>query len=254
MMLPCVLLIISIGAAAQLLPRMSALVDVVRPLLPFPTANSDGDLPADNSPTARWFVVWPEGAEATRIIVRGNPLHPEVQKSSVAAMEEINAAVAAAERRAQASYDRALERLRKTGKGGELETISLEDEGVAGQRIDAELEVVIELAAAESFEIHSGQAPVVASGRGGVGWVVTVPANVYRSTTAEGQREHYRAAESHLYFGVSGRPTVDQVGDEPRFKVAISPSNTAFSVVMRGNASLVSTLVNEGDWARLVSR
>jgi hypothetical protein len=246
-------LLVAVALGLQLSPRMDALVAAVRPLLPYPAASADGDIPADNGTTTKWFVVWPADAQETRIIVRANPLNPEVQKASVKAMEQINAAVTAAERRAQAAYERALEQLRTTGKAGELEAVSLEDEGVAGERIDAELELTIELAPADSYEVASGEAPTVTAAATGGAWIVAVPANTYRDAAA-GQREHFRAAESRIYFGLTDRPSITQSGDGPRYRVRVAPAQDAFAVVLRGNASLLSTLVSSADWARLVSR
>jgi hypothetical protein len=235
---------------AQVSSRMATLINAVRPVLPFPASTPAGDLPADNSATAKWFVVWPTEAEETRIIVRANPLHPEVQEASAQAMEKINIAVAAAERRARESYERALESLRKTGKSGELEVISLDDEGIAGERIDAELEVTIELATAETFEISSGEEPVVQPGTRGAAWVVTIPPHAYRTPTGDDRREHFRAAESRVYLGVATRPQVaKQAG--PLYRVTLGESGAA--VIIRGNASLVSALTTDTDWSRLVS-
>lgn len=273
-------------AATQLSPRMASLVEAVRPVLPFPPSTPAGDLPIDNSDASRWFVVWPSGRDQTRIVVRANPLNAEVQEAGAAAMEEINAAVAAAERRAQASYDRALEQLRKTGKAGELETVTLDDEGAAGERIDAELEVTIELAAAVPFEVASGEAPVVQPGANGVAWVLTLPANTYRPSAGDDRRERFRAAETHLYFGLAAAPQVSRIGDENRYRVTLPslssavaggqqgaqhpapsggerPSSSAerapsgaepFRVVIRGNATLMSAVATGADWSRLAAR
>jgi hypothetical protein len=247
-------LIVAAVGLAQVTPRMDRLVAAVRPLLPYPAANADGDLPVDNSADSRWFVVWPTAPDDNRIIVRGNPLHPDVQKASAEAMEQINAAVTAAERRAQAAYERALEQLRKTGKSGALDNVSLDDEGIAGERIDAELEVNIELASAESFEIASGQPPAVGSTANGTVWMVTVPANTYRAESSGDQRERFRAAETHVYVGLSNPPTVTPAGSGSRFRIAVAPSPAAFVVVIRGNAELVSDLTTRTDWAALASR
>jgi hypothetical protein len=247
--------IVIAAVTAQLSPRMNSLVEAVRPALPFPSSAPAGDVPADNGAAARWFVVWPTSADDTRIIVRANPLNPEVQKASAEAMEEINAAVAAAERRAQASYDRALERLRKTGSAGELDPVTLDDEGVAGERIDAELEVTIELAEATSFDIASADAPVVQPGSAGVSWIVGVSPNTYRPTTGDDRREHFRAAETRLYFGVMSRPEVTRLGDEQVYRVALPPPSAgAFAVIIRGNAALVSSITTGADWRQLAPR
>jgi type II secretory pathway pseudopilin PulG len=199
-------------------------------------------------------VLWPATADDTRIIVRANPLHPDVQKASAEAMGEINRAVAAAERRAQAAYDRALEQLRKGGKTGELEPVTLDDEGVAGQRIDAELEVIIELAAAASFEIESGEGPTITPGANAGIWVVSVPANTYRSGDAKERREQFRAAESRLFFGLPSRPETSRPGGGARYRVTIPQSATAFCVVIRGNAGLVAELTANADWTQLAAR
>ena len=240
--------------ATQLTPAMDALVAALRPVLPYPPANAAGDLPSDNSAASRWFVVWPSERDDTRVIVRGNPLHPEVQKVSAEAMGHINAAVTAAERRAQAAYDRALEQLRKTGKSTELEPLTLDDEGIAGERIDAELEVTIELTPVAPFELTSGEAPAIAAAVNGAAWRVSVPAITYRLASGADRREHFRAAESRLYFGIAAAPTVSRVGDEPRYRVQVTPSATAICVTVRGNESLVGEIVTNTDWSRLARR
>jgi hypothetical protein len=233
--------------------RIDALVASVRPVLLFPGASDDGELPSDHSARSKWFVVWPSSPDDTRIVVKANPLHPETQKASAEAMEGINAAVAAAERRAQAAYDRALEELRRTGKGSDLESITLDDEGIAGERIDAELELVIELQPAASFEIASSQAPQVTAGVRGAVWAVSVPANTYRAKRGADLREHFRAAETRVYFGPVQKPMVARKADDPVFVVTVpGGGNGGFAVVLRGNEALLTQVVASADWSTLV--
>ena len=247
------------ASAALAQNRMSLLMEAVRPVLPFPRSTAAGDLPADNRAESRWFVVWPAAADDARIIVRANPLHPEVQKESAAAMQDINLAVATAERRARESYERALERLRDTGKAGEIEAIGLDDEGIAGERIDADLEVAIEFGDSAVAEMQTGEAPTVRPGTNGASWVVSVPPNAYRSAT-DG-REHFCAAQAIVYIGVTSRPEVTRVGNEPRYRITVpglkaghsAAATGPIAVVIRGNASLVSALTTEAAWTRLVS-
>ncbi len=236
---------------AQPAPRIDALVDAVRPALPFPGAAADGDFPADNSPTSKWFVAWPASAEETRIVVKANPLHPETQKAAAMAMGRIQEAVVAAERKAQAAYERALEELRRNGTGANVAGISLDDEGIAGERIDAELELVIELQAPHAFVVRSGIAPVVAPGTNGPTWIVTVPANTYRAKRGDDLRDHFRAAETTLYFGPVSRPEVARQGDEVTFNVSVSPAAQGFAVVVRGNEALLKDVVTTSRWAAL---
>jgi hypothetical protein len=254
MMSPWSLLIVMAALAPQLEPRMATLVEIVRPVLPYPGATRDGDLPEDNSAASRWFVIWPSSADETQVIVRANPLHPEVQAASAKAMAEINAAVAAAERRAQASYDRALEQLRRTGRSTELENVTLDDEGVAGERIDAELEVTIELSDAAPFDIATGVAPKVGEGGNGPTWIVEVAPNTYRPSSGDDRREHFRAAEAHLYFGLSEPPQVTRYADEARYRVTVPGRSEAFVVTLRGNTELVTMLLTTVDWAAMSRR
>jgi hypothetical protein len=248
------LLIALAVAALQISPRMASVVAAVRPVLPFPAASADGDVPADNSPTPKWFVVWPTMPDETRIVVKANPLNPDVQQASLAAMAEINAAIAAAERRAQASYDKAMEQLRKSGKGADLEAVTLDDEGVAGERIDAEQELTVELAPAESFDVSPGEIPTVSAGANGAAWVVSIAANTYQMSSGTDRREHFRAAESHVLFGSAARPEVARIGTEPRFRVSVATAPDAFRVVIRGNAALVSAVTSTADWSKVAPR
>jgi hypothetical protein len=236
-------------AVAQPASKLDTLVALLKPVLPFPPAAADGELPADNSATAQWFVVWPTEPDDTQVVVKANPLNADVQRASEEAMQQINAAVAAAERRAQAAYDKAVEQLR-TGKSIDLETVTLDDEGIAGERIDAEQQVVIELSPARSFDIATGEAPQVSAGKHATTWVVTVPANAYRGTDG---REHYRAAEMHVYFGQMPRPETAR-HDGASFSVRITPSPNAFGVIIRGNQALVRQLAADADWSALVPR
>jgi hypothetical protein len=253
-MMRIALLVVVAAVATQPSSRMAALVEAVTPLLPFPAASPDGEVPADSSTTARWFVIWPRTPDDTQIVVKANPLHPEVQKESAAAMEEINAAIVEAERRAQAAYDKAMEQLRKTGRGADLETVTLDDEGLAGERIDAQLQVTIELSPVESFDIASSVPPVVSAGVKGASWLVTVTANTYRPRSGDDRREHFREAESRLYFGAVSKPAVSRKGDDPLFRVTMSPAADTFSVVIRGNAELVARLTSGVDWSRVEPR
>ncbi len=231
--------------------RLETLQEVLRPALPFPPADATGELPATNDAAHRWFVAWPTDTAPARISVKANPLHPEVQKLGALAEVPIQQAVAAAERRAQAAYDRALEELRRTGKAADLDGITLDDEGVAGERIDAELELTIDLdETPRSFDIETARAPVVTSGSTGVTWMVSVPANVFRRASGPDTREHFRPAETRLYFGPLARPEISRRGDTSAYTVAVRPA-AAFSVTLRGNEELLQRVLSVAAWQRL---
>lgn len=235
-------------------PPADVIVAALRPALPFPAASIDRELPEDNSAASRWFVVWPTTPRDTRIVVKANPLNVEVQRAGAEAMHRINESVAAAERRAQAAYEKALDEMRRTGTASDIEGVTLDDEGVAGERIDAELELVIEWHAAAPFEIEAGEPPQVAPGANGPAWVVSVPAQVYTVETMAGTREHFRAAESWLLFGALDRPVVVERPDKAVYGVSVTAAPGAFAVLLRGNAELLNEVRQEADWAALVPR
>lgn len=234
--------------------RIDTLVAALRPALPFPGASSDGEFPADNSPQARWFVAWPTTADDTRVVVKANPLHPETQKAAASAMGRIQEAVIAAERKAQAAYDRALEQLRRTGKATDIDGISLDDEGIAGERIDAELELVVELQDLHAFTVRSGAVPTIDAGHNGPTWVVNIPSNVYRATDSADVREHFRAAETVLYFGSVRRPEITRKGDEAAFTVSVATESQGIAVVLRGNEALLKQVITTANWALFAAR
>jgi hypothetical protein len=251
----CVCVALFVTAAAQQPPSIDSLVDALRPALPYPAAAPDGEMPADGGSQFRWFVVWPSTSDSSRITVKANPLHPDTQAASAAAMERIQEAVVAAERKAQAAYDRALDELKRTGKGTDLDGITLDDEGAAGQMIDAELELTIDLQSdPQTFTLTSSKAPVATQGSRGVSWIVDVPANTYREKKATHSLERFRAAESRLYFGPIARPTISQRGDEPHFTVTLVPNPGSFAVILRGNEDLQKRVVSTVDWNRLGTR
>jgi hypothetical protein len=237
-------------AVAQSSTQMATLVEILRPALPFPAADVNGDVPVRGGESAKWFVIWPNADERT-VIVRANPLHPDTQAAGTAAMARIQEAVVAAERRAQAAYDRALKDLQRTGKTTNLDTVTLEDEGAAGERIDAELELTIALEQASPFEIGSSRAPEVAAGANGATWTITTPANSYKESQASGARERFRAAEARLVFGDQPKPAVERKGDSDHFAVTFVPSAGTFVIVLRGNEALLAEVLAKADWSRM---
>jgi hypothetical protein len=240
----------SSGAATQPSNRMATLIETLRPVLPFPAADVNGDVPVRGGESAKWFVVWPEPGDQT-VVVRANPLHRDTQTSGAEAMARIQEAVVAAERKAQAAYDRALKELQQTGKGSSLDGVTLEDEGVAGERIDAELELVITLESPSSFEIGSSRAPLVAASANGATWTITTTANTYKEGSAATARDRFRPAEARLVFGNSPKPTVDRRGDQDRYTVTVANAPNTFVVVLRGNEALLAEVLAKTEWSKL---
>jgi hypothetical protein len=246
-----VFLVATFAPVSQLDSRIEALMRAVRPALPYPEADADGELPVAGGADSKWFVVWPRTSDERQIRVKANPLHPETQAAGAAAMARIQAAVEQAERKAQAAYEKALEELRRTGKSSNVDGVTLEDEGIAGERIDAELELVIELNEIASYEIGSSEAPETTAGPNGVTWSIKTNANTYREGDGTSSREHFRPAEARLIFGGVARPGIRRMGDTHRFAVTLAPHPGAFMVVVRGNDALLDQVLAGTDWSPL---
>lgn len=227
--------------------RRNAFVDALRPALPFPPADDSGELPAHGGAEPRWFVVWPEGG-GTRVHVKANPLHPDTQAAGVEADTRIQRVVEEAERRAQAAYEKAVEEVKRTGKEVDVSGVTLGDEGVEGERIDADLELTIDLdAPAASYEAASRDAPLVSALPAIGAWIVRTPAYSYRD--GEG-RERFAAAEARIFFGLPAAPAVS--GRHPdRFTVTLPSAAGTFAVRARGNARLLEDVVGRADWPAL---
>ena len=50
----------SSAATTQPSNRMATLIEILRPVLPFPAADVNGDVPVRGGESAKWFVLWPE--------------------------------------------------------------------------------------------------------------------------------------------------------------------------------------------------
>ena len=239
------------SALEQTSARMTALVETLRPALPFPEADVNGDVPVRGGEASKWFVVWPT-PDDQRVVVRANPLHRDIQASGAEAMARIQEAVVAAERKAQAAYDRAIKELQQTGKASNLDGVTLEDEGVAGERIDAELELTIAVEQAASFELGSSRPPQIAAGVNGPAWSITTVPNTFKEVTSAGSRDRFRPAETRLVFSDSpNKPTVDRRGDRDLYGVALAASPNSFVVVLRGNQELLAEVLAKTEWSKL---
>ena len=152
--------------------RVMAMVrSAMAPALPFPDSDADGSVPVNGNTEALWMVR-PLQAEDQSIEVIANPLNQVNQVRAARAMAQIENNIQAAQRRADAQYDRAIAEAKRTGKSQDVDGVTLADEGVAGAKIDADSHVTIEVAfnkPAYTFEIASSIAPApstqVASGR-----------------------------------------------------------------------------------------
>jgi hypothetical protein len=149
LLLAAVLTSLAAAAAAQDSASADRVMKAVRaamaPALPFPASDELGSLPADGKWSGPWMVKPLQPGE--RIIeILANPLNPEHQKRAAQAMAQIEASIEAAQRRADLQYERAIAEAKRTGRSQDVDGVTLNDEGLAGARIDAESHVIVEVA------------------------------------------------------------------------------------------------------------
>lgn len=237
----------------------NAVWDVVRPALPFPAATARNE-PEDGSESARWIVrraAADEGALVAEVLA--NPFNRETQDVAVQDMAAIQREVVAAERRAQMEFDRALNDVHETGTPVTVRGVSLNDEGVAGDRADAESRVTIEVeieGAAHVARIEGTETPTIRAHADGASWIATVPARIVeRGASADDTRPHYHPAQAIVYIGAA-KPVVTSAA--PRaFSVRATPragASAVIAVMVRGNRGLVDQVITKADWSRIAER
>lgn len=235
---------------------MAAVRAAMAPALPFPATGADGTLPADNSTEPQWMIRTNQGDRT--IDVLANPLNAAVQLRANRAMAQIENNIQAAQRRATLQYEAAVAEAKRTGRSQAVDGVSLSDEGVAGERIDAEsyASIVVEFHEREyrflvpgSMEPRLGESfhqPDVE--------VLTVPGHVYKD---EADTEHY--AESHRII-LLGRDLDTKVTKQKDGLYVVTAVPTApatagldsLAVHVRGNAVLVADILAKTNWSQLL--
>ena len=162
---------------------MAAVQAAVAPALPFPPSDEWGSLPADGKNHGPWMVKPLQPGDRS-IEVLANPLNEEHQRRATKAMAQIEQSIEAAQRRADVQFERAIAEAKRTGQSQDVDGVTLNDEGLAGARIDAESHVTIEVAFDQ---------PVVTAVA-----INSAPPAVYR--TDDGV-ERFREAESTVSVG-----------------------------------------------------
>lgn len=236
-----------------------AVWNAVRPALPFPAATERNE-PADGSDSARWIVRRAAADEGTLVAeVLANPFNRETQALAVQDMAAIQQEVVAAERRAQVEFDRALSDVRESGRPVTVRGVSLNDEGMAGDRADAESRVTIEVETGRAehvTRIDGVDAPTIRAHADGVTWTANVPPRTVDSAaSADGARAHYYPAQAIVYVGAA-KPAVTQSAPHV-FSVRTTPrdaTGAVIAVIVRGNRDVVDEVLAKADWSRIASR
>jgi hypothetical protein len=173
-----------------------------------------------------------------------------------------------AQLRSQGDYERALKDFEQTGRTSEIREISLRDDGVAGERYDAESQLTITVEAAEDgyeFTVATATLPVMSNAVAGA-VVVRVPANSYQEQEAGGLpgMARYCPEQAWVFLGAVGAPAIRRVEGAdvevvvPRTAGAAGaaglPAGRAarsLMVKISGNAGLVEQVLMKADWAVL---
>jgi hypothetical protein len=217
--------------------------------LPFPEARADATAPGGATDPV-WTVRWPAAGEP-RIEVLANPLNPGNRERALRAEAEIQKAVLASQRKSQADYDRAVSDFERIGRVGEIREVTLGDEGVAGERYDAESQLTIRAEVFEgrhAFTVATSQPPEPHAVSGGPSMVVRVPANTYQVT-------HFCPEQAWVYFGAVTPPAIS-VGDaSAAVSIDMAPGASRGVVVsIGGNAELVNRVLQQADWESFRAR
>jgi len=244
---------------------MNAVRAAVAPALPFPASDADGVLPADGKAVASWMVrPLQDGDRSIEVIA--NPLNEVNQLRAARAMAQIGDNIESAQRRAELQYERAVAEAKRTGRSQDVDGVSLSDEGVAGDRIDAEQHVTIDVEFNQptyKYQVLSSIEPspsrhVVIPGAVAV---IAVPSNVYRPQKAQmTQNSVERFCESHtyVYLGRVTAPDVNKRNDSDyEVTAAATPSESGTAVAslvvrLRGNEVLIADILRKADWTALL--
>lgn len=223
------------------------------PALPYPETDELGAQPANNDTEAFWMVR-PLQPGDTTIEVLANPFNQVNQLAATRAMAKIQSNIESAQRKAENQYQAALEALRRTGKSQDVDGISLADEGIDGEKIDADSHVTIEIFFnqpdyhfAIAGRIEPG--PMLPSATPHL----DVAAHTYKQDPKEGP-EHYKECEKIVFLGPISAPQVAQRGRGlPVFDVVAKSASTGTMVVrLHGNQQLVTEIAAKTNWTQLL--
>jgi hypothetical protein len=238
--------------------------------LPYPRTNDDGDQPASGAADPKWMVFAPavEAADLpgarpgalTAVEVKANPLNTDNQAIFNKADAEMQRAVMAVQKRTQDSYDRALAEFQRSGRASAVDTPTLDDDGVVGARLDADMHLTIGVrvnAPVYALEVTAAEPPSTAAPPAGAAVLVRAPQGVIKDASSSADRFH--PAEAHLWFGPVQPPVVSRTSSDV-FAVTVQASAPGAAggaqvrsalVTLTGNAALIDQVLAQADWTVL---
>lgn len=229
---------------------MSAVWAAMKPALPFPETDRTGAVPIDGKTEPLWMVRPPEPGAMTMEVL-ANPLNEVNQLRAERAMAQIQKNIASAQRRAAAQYDRAVAEAKRTGTSQEVDGVTLNDEGVAGQKIDAESHVLIEVASRQqsyTFEFVSAMESTTTTMLDGR-VVIGVAAGVYRDE--ELGTDRYAEAQTFVFLGRIAPPQVRHLSKHSH-EIITTADAPSMVVRLRGNEPLIADLLSKTSWNALL--
>jgi hypothetical protein len=256
-----VALLAAAGAQARQAPSADlagALKAALAAALPFPHAEADG-MAADGRADAVWTVRWPAPGEV-RVEVLANPLNARNRERALKAEQEIQQAAMQSQRRSQQDYEKAVSDFQRTGRTSEIREISLRDDGLAGERYDAESQLTI---VAELFDdrhartIATSKLPEVLPAAGGASAVIRLASNTYQEGASGDDPGGLRFCPEQAWVFVGGIEPPDVTRrDEASVGLSVTPAATApiprgLVIWMSGNVELVDRVLQQADWSRL---
>lgn len=228
---------------------MNAVRAVLAPALPFPTTDASGSLPAGGETEPLWMVL-PLKRGETSMEILANPLNALNQVRATKAMADIERNIAAAQRRAENQYERAIAEAKRTGKSQEVDGVTLADEGSDGEKIDAESHVVIDVL------FKQDEYRLTVTGRTEPTAFLPFPhthlevaAHAFKETR-EGSAEHYKEFDRIVFLGSFSPPQVTRRTDTV-FDVVARSSGPGLVIRMRGNMVLINQIFAKADWDKL---
>lgn len=234
-------------AGTGLMPAVRA---AMAPALPFSDTDKSGVFPADGKVEPLWMVRPPEPGELMFEVI-ANPLNEVNQLRAARAMAQIQSNIESAQRRAALQYEHAVAEAKRTGTSQEVDGVTLADEGVAGQKIDADSHVAVEVASHQqsyAFEFASAMESLSTTTLDGR-VVIAVPASTYRDERVGTDR--YAEAQTFVFLGRIPPPQVRHLANHA-FEIIASADAPSMVVRLRGNETLIADLLRKTNWNALL--
>ena len=228
----------------------AALREAVAGVLDVPESLPDGT-PRDGRAEAPWLRVPASVPDEAAVSIVANPLHPGQRARALEAERQIQQAARASQDASQRDYDRAVDAFsRGLPTPDRLREISLDDEGVAGERYDAESELIVQATWQEGPLVLTRQGPSAPGPVASLGrpWVCVAAAS-----GEYGRPARYAPTELWVGVGVSAAPSIRALSDTT-FELTLGPSPNGPWVLLQaqGDRALIETLIADAPWMPLV--